>query len=329
MFRCRRYSQSEESDSISTFSKRTKCCNWKSKFFSVGRFQISSKSNFRLSHFFHFDRDIKNNVSSDLKYPVLAGIDKRLEVKLKKGKHFRILKCLHNGFVVHSPLEHPLRFNDVNFCELGYGKNYEVLIEPEVITSDEYLLTHYTKQQRYCIFQGEIQLTYFKSYTQKNCEMECLAELVIKECGCVPFYFLSNGTTPVCSNQWMMCVGWTEFKVHQKFPGYDLVELCGCLPPCNSIKYNFEIIVNKLQNVSDREAAITFKFKDSYCTAFRRYQQFTLLEFASEAGGILGLLAGSSLLSIIEVFYFLVIRSSSNLVRYFVVRFSSLRTTPA
>lgn len=129
----------------------------------------------------------------------MSGIDKSFKVRLEKGKLDPDMKCLHDAFVVHSPYELPLSFNDVEFFEFSYGMNFEVLIEPEIIVSDANLETSYTKEERFCIFDGDLNLTYFKHYTQKNCEIECLTKFVIEECGCAPFYFLTDQHTLTCN----------------------------------------------------------------------------------------------------------------------------------
>jgi hypothetical protein len=68
--------------------------------------------------------------------------------------------------------------------------------------------------------------------------------------------------------------------------------------------------------ISD-ETTINFKFKDKEFFALRRYRQFTFENFMSNAGGLIGLLAGASVLSIIEFFYFFTLRLAVNLWRWF------------
>jgi len=48
---------------------------------------------------------------------------------------------------------------------------------------------------------------------------------------------------------------------------------------------------------------------------FRRYQQFTFSDVVSYVGGLLGVFAGISMLSIVEFFYFFTIRLGVNLWR--------------
>ena len=46
--------------------------------------------------------------------------------------------------------------------------------------------------RRNCYFKNERYLRFFKIYTRNNCEMECWANLTLKNCGCVWFYMPSN-----------------------------------------------------------------------------------------------------------------------------------------
>jgi hypothetical protein len=94
-----------------------------------------------------------------------------------------------------------------------------------------------------------------------------------------------------------------------------------------SIKYKVEIntqhfktsVVNfsELERFIYREAVFEFKFKDVDVVPLRRYQPFTVSEFLAQSGGMMGLFAGISALSIIELFYFLTLRLFVNFWRWF------------
>lgn len=45
---------------------------------------------------------------------------------------------------------------------------------------------------RQCFFGDERQLKYFRTYTQRNCEMECVSDYITKKCGCTRFSMPSN-----------------------------------------------------------------------------------------------------------------------------------------
>lgn len=66
-----------------------------------------------------------------------------------------------------------------------------IKIKPKVtVTSED--LHHYSPQVRGCYFRSERRLRFYKSYSQRKCEEECLANSTKKLCGCVQFYMPST-----------------------------------------------------------------------------------------------------------------------------------------
>jgi amiloride-sensitive sodium channel len=59
-----------------------------------------------------------------------------------------------------------------------------------------------------------------------------------------------------------------------------------------------------------------FRYKDSEYFALLRFQPFKLVDFLSYVGGILGLFAGISVLSIVELFYYFTLKLANDVVRY-------------
>lgn len=101
-----------------------------------------------------------------------------------------------------------------------------------------------------------------------------------------------------------------------------IVENCGCLPDCFSIEYEQNIIVVKLKPSGDEWEAdelvgLRFYFGADEYTALKRHPTYGTVSFLSNCGGLLGLFLGVSALSIVEVFYFFVIRLTSDVVRKF------------
>ena len=79
--------------------------------------------------------------------------------------------CRNPSFFVHSPFELPITSSPVIF---EYGRSLTVSITPEIIQTDNDLRST-SPEKRKCYFEDERNLTYFKTYTQKNCEMECFS----------------------------------------------------------------------------------------------------------------------------------------------------------
>jgi Amiloride-sensitive sodium channel len=53
-------------------------------------------------------------------------------------------------------------------------------------------LKHERPEQRNCFFDHERKLKLFRIYTKENCEHECQSFAFARNCGCVPFYLISE-----------------------------------------------------------------------------------------------------------------------------------------
>lgn len=85
---------------------------------------------------------------------------------------------LHTPGEVQPTLRHSFR--------LPLNEEVQILMRPKMITTSEKLLK-YRPEQRKCFFNSERKLSFFKIYTQRNCEMECLANYTLLSCQCVRF----------------------------------------------------------------------------------------------------------------------------------------------
>ena len=92
---------------------------------------------------------------------------------------------------------------------------------------------------------------------------------------------------------------------------------CNCLALCSFIRYKYGVIKNKfiLEELKSH-IEVTMRWRDSEFYAMKRHQQFRFVDLLSYFGGILGLFAGISVLSIVEIFYFLTLRLINDLFRF-------------
>lgn len=206
-------------------------------------------------------------------------------------------------------------------------------IIPSVIRSDD-SLKMLKPTERMCYFEGEKKFQFFKIYTKHNCDIEFLPnlprQLYSDVCDCIPFNFPRESITRVCGfdNNGLDddCVFhfMDDFKKStplEKFRqyGYD------CLPPCEIresrlkgnewVEFYCERWRDTLKLKSSRFDNIThlsFKFGVEDFYPLRRTLRFTIIDFLSNVGGVLGLFAGISVLSIFEIVYFFTLRLVSN-----------------
>jgi acid-sensing ion channel, other len=95
------------------------------------------------------------------------------------------------GFKVYLHLPNEVPQMSKQFYLVPHQHVINLRINPRLIlTSQE--LRYLSTDKRQCFFTDERYLRFFKYYTQNNCEVECLANLTIKNCGCQRFHMPSE-----------------------------------------------------------------------------------------------------------------------------------------
>jgi amiloride-sensitive sodium channel len=132
-------------------------------------------------------------------------------------------------------------------------------------------------------------------------------------------------STKICSFLDYDCQAELEFSFGTEVDrNQQLINDCECLPSCNSITYEQNVVTSRLETTQEASDKVTvaveqfmlrFYFGSDEYTALRRYGSYDTVTFLSDCGGILGLFLGVSSLTVVEVFYFFVMRITSNLVR--------------
>lgn len=79
----------------------------------------------------------------------------------------------HDSFIIHPPNELPISSEIIRIEDWSAT---EVSITPTIVNTDEDVQA-FDVGTRKCYLDNERNLKYFKIYTQKNCELECLSEI--------------------------------------------------------------------------------------------------------------------------------------------------------
>ncbi|EDW17776.1 pickpocket protein 28 [Drosophila mojavensis] len=224
------------------------------------------------------------------------------------------------------------------YFRIPFDQEVLISIRPKIITTSDGL-KHYEPHRRQCYFQRERRLRYFNTYSQTNCELECLANFTLSECGCVKFSMPHNVNVPVCGLGNLTCYNEAEDKLLvQEFNQSVATKAdnvrgqtdCNCLPSCTSIAYEAEIsqadfdyktVAKKDKSEEDDEAKrqgmkmsrVSIFFKEAQFLTSRRSELYGTTDFLANCGGLLGLFMGVSTLSIVELVYFCTVRLISNL----------------
>lgn len=87
--------------------------------------------------------------------------------------------------LVHNPAELP-KVSNYGFV-VSAGREARIPIEP-VYEDATPSIRSIKKAVRRCLFSDENDLSYYRTYSRKNCELECEAKLLLRECSCVLYY---------------------------------------------------------------------------------------------------------------------------------------------
>lgn len=75
----------------------------------------------------------------------------------------------------------------MQYFRVPLNQEMVVAIKPDMMTTSEGL-RDYDPMRRQCFFSSERKLAFYKSYTQQNCQIECLTNATLAACGCVAYY---------------------------------------------------------------------------------------------------------------------------------------------
>ncbi|XP_050088417.1 pickpocket protein 28 [Anopheles aquasalis] len=226
--------------------------------------------------------------------------------------------------IFHSPTETPKITDYAQYIPVG--SENRIIITPKINDAARQI-RKIAQATRQCVFASEANLSYYRVYSRNNCELECEAKLILENCGCV-LYFLPKlyEDTKICSRADARCYELIRNSI--AFTSNTSVS-CSCLPGCFEISYvpdltsaelhvgQFGIRESMLDGVKDEQyakenLALVYVFvKDTYYRSFTKGELVGFTDFLSNVGGLLGLFLGFSIISLIEVIYFVTLRPYS------------------
>lgn len=234
-------------------------------------------------------------------------------------------------FIVHQTNQLPSDSSPHFRQHLNFTK--AVIFPQQTIISDK--LMRMSPHRRNCFLEHERSLELFKVYSKHNCEHECQSFAFAEQCGCVPFYLLrelrwrkslslKSGTLRAFDNNsrkiiWENVWNWRQ-KLHRKcqkrvdietgwvwLPGeMRWADLQSCpAAVCVVMIWPWLWFCNQIEEFpfcSFKCVLYVQIASDSY-QPFEKISSFTFFDFLGNIGGFMGLLAGISLLSVVEIFY--------------------------
>ncbi|XP_030745226.1 pickpocket protein 28-like [Sitophilus oryzae] len=240
--------------------------------------------------------------------------------------------------LLHNPAETPRV--GMQYFRAPLNEEVVVAVKPDMMTTSEGLKT-YEAHRRQCYFPEERPLSFFQSYTQQNCQVECLTNFTLAKCNCVAYHMPREENTAICGSGSLVCMFEAQNELlrrevqsglNTEKDNGNITSDCDCLPGCISLVYNAEtsqahfdwhkMFQSYKANASEKgyEGAqitrINIFFKEQQFITSERNELYGTTDFLANCGGILGLFTGFSFLSIVEIVYFLSLRLICNVKKH-------------
>ncbi|CAL8073009.1 unnamed protein product [Orchesella dallaii] len=213
--------------------------------------------------------------------------------------------------VPHSPISFP-RIMDKG---MAIPPSSEVFVEIEpVLTIGHDDLISVDRTKRHCYVKGEMKLKHYKFYSAENCLEECIAEFMYQNCSCIRYEMPRNSSQKLCGPKDSDCIT----RVRMASAGKS--GRCSyCWPPCTEVRYklqqtqlplrenysSFLYDTHKEQNkTASNYSILHIYFGTDSLYATERNSLYDASALIANAGGLLGLTLGFSIIALLQLIYF-------------------------
>ncbi|XP_049886391.1 degenerin del-1-like, partial [Pectinophora gossypiella] len=144
---------------------------------------------------------------------------------------------------------------------------------------------------------------------------ECMTILILKRvvnyCRCIPFRYsakqLQVEDYVKCTWERLSCIYQTIDKVKSNIQ--DIVSQNQCLQKCDYIQYEQEVQYmrqnRQFRNLSESYSKIDVHFSSATCLKYKREVLYSWDQMMANLGGIFGLCLGGSIISLLELVWFI------------------------
>ncbi|XP_055590909.1 pickpocket protein 28-like [Uranotaenia lowii] len=227
--------------------------------------------------------------------------------------------------LIHSPADYPELQNQ--HLRLPLNQEIGLGVTPSLSYTTPTII-RYAPERRKCYFNNERFLKFYRTYTQSNCDLECLTNFTLTRCACVRFSMPRLEDTPICGVGKIQCYEQAyidflemELKMLRK-NDTNFRKACQCLPACSSIRYTAEISQADFEwwrmtrmcktTVEAREniqmSYLVVFFRNAHFMAVKRAELYGITDFLANCGGLMGLFLGVSILNLVEIVYYCTVR---------------------
>uniref|UniRef100_A0A1I8NYL2 Pickpocket protein 28-like n=1 Tax=Stomoxys calcitrans TaxID=35570 RepID=A0A1I8NYL2_STOCA len=231
------------------------------------------------------------------------------------------------GFKVqlHNPIDSPQIKETGLSVSLGYQTSFRInAIKDEAQPT----LRSISPKDRQCYFSNERPLSYFQYYTRRNCESECDANFFLRTCNCIPYHLpkvIANAT--ICYIEHFDCQ--VEAEKDYTDPENSKCKQ-ECLSGCHDLSYspkifstplaseNFDVDNSFMRNltkeyITENLAYLNIYFPQNFYRSNVKTPYTGLTEYLSQTGGIMSLMIGFSVISVVEFCYFFIMKPLAQL----------------
>lgn len=140
----------------------------------------------------------------------------------------------NSQILLHNPTETPLVKEMGLTLQAGHETKFRIM--PDKIDANENIRS-IKPAYRQCVFNNENPLLYYRTYSRRNCEMECEAQLYLEKCNCIKYYMpriYSNSS--VCGIKDDPCIR-NISRSSTEFKSKEMTCIDICMPSCFDLTF--------------------------------------------------------------------------------------------
>ncbi|XP_039757898.1 sodium channel protein Nach-like [Pararge aegeria] len=181
-------------------------------------------------------------------------------------------------------------------------------------------------RRRQCYFEDEYFLPFFHHFHNSDCDLLCYVHSIEDICHCTMMYMPNVWPGRACNITSIDCI----VKAKLEMTKQGSAGLCICLRDCVSYRYRVELSIGNLMALPNlhtsyfaenkqrqfwqtlcagiqfnKSTSILHFFHNSVLVKQKQETVMSLISLASNLGGVFGLCLGCSVMSVLEIFYYL------------------------
>ncbi|CAH1404772.1 unnamed protein product [Nezara viridula] len=210
-------------------------------------------------------------------------------------------------YYVHAPTEIPDSSNKYFLVSRNMERDTSFRFQETVASKD---LRRLDPKQRQCRFYNEpLEKSDDEIYSYNYCRMKCRKSMAFEYCGCAPYFYKKEEGIPVCNVEGLACLAKYAKNLIRMQDKNGKGKKCDCAFLCETT--DFYIDKNAVRKWTyPVPCNIRFRWAIEHYskTRLKRDIIFGLEDLLVSLGGTAALFLGSSVLSFVEVIYYLTLR---------------------